>query len=231
MSVKKGKRASYGKDPIALPVGIAVFTQFIDKVNADQGEYPSNKYEVCVAFPKGTDFTQVKAAIQEVVEAEFGEGTTLNDLDNIPFKDGNEMNTEKYPVFKDAIFIQPKKREASGPIICYGPNKVGDTVPEIPASDIYAGCKVKLFVSIGAATINKKNRMCWFNVEAIQFIADGERLTGATVSQLLMAGDSELQAAASSDVVEAINLQPSAVVAATATKKAPKKGTSLLDAI
>lgn len=224
MSVKKAKRATYGKDPIVLPVGTAVFTQFLDKVNSDQGEYPSNKYEICVAYPPGTDFSAAKTAIQEVITAEFGEGVTMSDLDNVPFRDGNEMNTEKYPIFKDSIYIQPRRRAASGPIPCFAKDKVGDSVPEIAPSEIYAGCKVKLFVTIGAATINKKTRMCWFNVEAVQFMGDGERLSGATVTQLLMSGTEELQAAVS-DTVEAINLAP------TTTSAPKKKKSSLLDAI
>jgi len=183
--VKKTKIASYGQS-FAMPIGTAAFTQFIAKVNMDQGMFPSKKYEINVAYKlKETDFSVMKEKILEVARVAFDDPKiTLADLTSTPIKSGDEeMDTDKYPIFKDAVFVQPKRKEAAGaPPICDLYTKDGK-LQTLPPEKIYGGCKVRLYVTAGAAKIDGKKQV-WFDLDAIQFVADGDRIGGNSKAEL-----------------------------------------------
>lgn len=237
--VKKTKRATYG-EPFALPVGTAVFTQFIDKINSSQGEFPSNKYEILVVWPKGTDFKDLKEHLMEVSKEHFGENVTkLSDLDHVPLKSGNEnMDTEKYPIFKDAIYATLKRSPKAGAPPIYDLYMKDNKLQPLEANKIYPGCKVKIFGSCGAANVSG-NTTCWIGLDAIQFAGDGDRLGGnnkAELQSLITSMSSQEEVA---DVLSAVvgnveedDTAPIDIVASKSSKKAKKeKAPSMLDLI
>jgi len=238
--VKKTKRATYG-EPFALPVGTAVFTQFIDKVNSSQGEFPSNKYEILVVWPKGTEFKELKARLMEVSQAHFGEDvSSLSDLDHIPLKSGNEnMDTEKYPIFKDAIYATLKRSAKAGAPPIYDLYMKDNKLQPLEATKIYPGCKVKLFGSCGAAAVSG-NKTCWIGLDAIQFAGDGDRLGGNNKAELQSLITSMSTQEEVADVLSAVvgnveeddDTAPIDIVASKSSKKAAKKkAPSMLDLI
>lgn len=183
--VKKTKIASYGKS-FAMPIGIAAFTQFIAKINVDQGMFPSKKYEINVVYKrKGTDFSVMKERILEVARVAFDDpNITLGDLTSTPIKSGDEdMDTDKFPIFKDAIYVQPKRKEAAGAPPIYDLYTKDGKLQTLPAEKIYPGCQVRLYVTAGAAKIDGKKQV-WFDLDAIQFVGDGDRIGGNSKAEL-----------------------------------------------
>ena len=175
MTVKTTKRASYG-EVFKLPIATAVFVKYLDKINSTGGEFPSNKYEITVAFTTGTDLKPLIAKIMEVARVHFkNPKLKYSELAKSPLTDGNERDTEKFPIYADAFILSTRRRPEAGMPKLYDRYLVDGKPVSVPTNMIYSGCKVYIYGSIGAAKINGVDTV-WVDLLSVQFAADGNRL-------------------------------------------------------
>ena len=133
------------------------------------------KFSAVFIFPKGTDFTQMKAVIMHVGETRWG----------AKFKEMLKTGQVKSPLRKDgnpkyfpegAVYISPRSKNKPGLVMPYPDEKGQPALCEDP-SIFYAGARVRANVTAFAYD-RLGNKGVSFGLNSIQWIGDGPRLDG-----------------------------------------------------
>lgn len=95
-------------------------------------------------------------------------------LFKMPFKDGNEKDTEKYPYYENAALCEAKSRFRPAII-----DKKGREL--ITEDDFYAGCVARAQVSAYIWSYKNKKGV-GLNIDAVLKVSDGEKLGGSAPS-------------------------------------------------
>lgn len=134
----------------------------LEKKN-EGGQYPSNKYEATLLFPRETsDFKILKGICGTVARQKWLDGVDLKTV-KFPFRNGDE---HKYDSFHGHVYI--KAKNGNQPQF-YGPAKE----PFTPDA-FYAGCYV--YASLSAMTYEAAGQKgVSFLLNGLQFVKNGER--------------------------------------------------------
>lgn len=127
------------------------------------------KYSTVMLFKKGEDLSKLKAAAEAAVSAKWGNDKAKWPKNlRSPFRDQGEKETEGYEA--GAVFMTATSKQR--------PGIVDDKVqPVIDPSKIYAGCYCRATVRAYAYD-NAGNKGVAFGLQNVQFLRDGESLSG-----------------------------------------------------
>lgn len=134
-----------------------------------KGSTGDPKYSVVMLFAKGADLSKLKAAAEAAVAEKWGSDKSKWPKGlRSPFRDQGEKESEGYEA--GAVFITATSKEK--------PGIVDDKVqPVIDPSRIYAGCYARASVRAFAYD-NAGNRGVAFGLQNVQFLRDGDSLSG-----------------------------------------------------
>lgn len=143
-----------------------------------------DEYSVVALFPKMTDFSKLKAAGQELIEAKWGKGKKLPPLFKSPFRNQSDRAKEDEVTGK---LILPEGYEEGGIFINFKtqqrPGIVDQNVQDIvDSSEIYAGCYCRATVRPYVFDIKGSCGLA-FGLQNIQKIKDGDPISGRTKAQ------------------------------------------------
>jgi len=125
------------------------------------------KYQVTMVFKKGSDLSALKELIKETAVESFGSAKGVE----LPLKDGNKKDLEKYPIFENSVFVQAATQ--------FQPGLVDQKrQPILDEADFYAGCEARAQISAYAWTYQKRKGIS-FNLINVQKMSDGEKLGGS----------------------------------------------------
>jgi len=126
------------------------------------------KYAVTMCFDKETDISAMKKLVRDCAVEKWGK---MPKPFKSPFRDGDEeKDTEKYPSFKNTIFVSASTQFAVGLVD-------QKRQPIIDESDFYAGCYARASVEVYPWEFQGKKGVS-FNLKNVQKMADGENLGG-----------------------------------------------------
>ena len=111
----------------------------------------------------------VKFAKEEIPAKELNEKRAKG-LFIMPFKEGNEKDTEKYPIYENAVLVECKTKFPPGLV-----NKKLE--PIIDESEFYAGCKAVAQIKPYVWRYQKKTGI-GLNMLHVMKVADGKKLGG-----------------------------------------------------
>lgn len=222
-NVKKTKRASYG-EVFRFPKGTAIFIQYLDKINSAGGEYPSNKFEISIVIPKA-EIKPLAAKIAEVARVHFDNpAMKFSEIEKHPLKDGDAMDTTKYPIYEGTYAVVAKRKEQQGAPKIYAKNLSQGKPVVLDSKAIYAGCPVFVYGSVGVAKING-DITAWFDLHSVQVAGEGTRLGGnnpALTEEILISCSSEEEEV--SDILGLNSVEKDEEDEVVEIKTAPKAG-------
>lgn len=126
------------------------------------------KYSLVAVFPKSTDLTVLKQAASAAAKARWPQGIPRNFRS--PFNDGDNANPDWGEVFKNAVYIRLSSK--------FQPALVDASKGEITnPDDVYSGQECVALVHAFAYD-TAGNQGVSFGLDAVQVVADGERIGG-----------------------------------------------------
>ena len=132
------------------------------------------RYSVCLVFPEGTDFTEIRALCRAAAEKKFPQGIPKGIKS--PLRSGEERRRDDGTLpegfLATDIYIDFWRYAEQGEVECLGPDK-----NTILASDIYSGCFGRVLCNASAYSVDG-NKGVSLHLEAFQFAKDGERVGG-----------------------------------------------------
>jgi len=139
---------------------------FIKVFNPD---LETDKYSICMLFDKKEDIGDLKRIVKEAAAEKYGNKLPKGLM--LPFKDGDEADTEAYPYFAGNVVVNASTK--------FKPGLVDESVnPIIDQSEFYSGCYGRATLSAYAWEYKGKKGIS-LNVHNIQKLGDGESLGGA----------------------------------------------------
>jgi hypothetical protein len=139
-----------------------------------QGNDP--KYGLQMIFDNDEDLDELNELIEETARAKFGAKVKLSKL-KLPLRDGNDKENdegETPSIYVDTTFANTSSK--------YAPSLVDEDLQEIISEeDFYAGCYARAVVNCYAYDVSG-NKGVALGLQAIQKVADGERLGGGKVN-------------------------------------------------
>jgi len=147
------------------PKGRLSFPQLFE-AKAFQKNEP--KFSATILFDKKTDLADLKKAVKEAIKDKWGDQVPKGL--SLPFKDGDEKDTEGYA---GTVYVSASSK--------FKPQIVDQKREEILAhEDIYAGCFVRFSLTANAWELKEGKailkRGVSFYLNAVQKLADGERM-------------------------------------------------------
>lgn len=151
-------------NPCALRVdGVRLSFPSLDKMRPNFPGSDKQSYQATLLFPPGFDFTKLHAAMKVAVLKKFNK-LDVKGLKN-PLRNNSEVD---YGYPKDGKFLATK---SSVRIPMVGPDK-----SPVEPSVFYAGCYVNAHIEAWA--YDNASKGISFDIRALQFVKDGERLDG-----------------------------------------------------
>lgn len=130
-------------------------------------------YSLTCVFDNEEDLKSVKKIAIEAAKAKFGDkmdDPKFKKKFKWPFKTEDDIDTEKFPNFEGKFYFDAKTK--------YSPNLVDQKRQEIiDEDDFYAGCYARAVVTAYGYDTGS-NRGVAIGLQAIQKMADGEKLGG-----------------------------------------------------
>ena len=145
--------------------GVRLSFPALDKKKSNGPGSDKESFQATFLFPPGYDFTKLKAAMKAAVLKKWNK-LDVKGLRN-PLRDASEKEYAGYD--KGWMFLATKS-DVQVPVV--GPDKL-----PIDLARVYAGCYVNAHVSAWCYD-NKWGKGISFNLKAIQFVKEGERLDG-----------------------------------------------------
>lgn len=144
-------------------------------------EYPvgsgKKKYAVTMYFPKTTDMTAFKMAIEKVARGNFGADVDLKTLKLPKFRDGDKP-TETGKIIKEAAgcwVLKASSEEKNGPIkVVRADNPKIECLP----ADIYSGCWARAVIAVGPFNHPVGGRGVTLYLNGVQKIKDDQPFSG-----------------------------------------------------
>lgn len=176
--MSKKTKNTYSKGRTITPEGRVSFPHLAEPHTG--GEYPSDKYELTLLFPKeGTDLTGIKNLLTEPLKERWPE-LTLKDVLH-PVRDGDakyaesqdDEDREKREHLRGHWFIKAKSGDKPGCVDADG--------MKMDPNEIYGGCWARMSVSSGTYVLNGQKGVTLF-LGNVQFIRDDEAFGGGRVS-------------------------------------------------
>ena len=133
----------------------------------NEGDVP--KYQCELIFPKSTDISELKEAVQNAIKNKFGNKAPANL--RLPFRDGSERTDDSGNVrdgYDNSVFICPRSTDKPGVVI--GRNKE----PVVNESDVYGGCYVRVSVTAYYYEKGKMSKGIAFALNHVWKLRDGE---------------------------------------------------------
>jgi len=158
-------------EKIVTPNFVVSFPHVFKPTENDDGkEY----YDLVMVWDKSEDLSALKKLAKEAIEEKWGEKPPKGLIS--PFKEGNEKDLEKYPMYKDTIYAAAKTN--------FQPGLVDQKrQPIIDEDDFYAGCVARASVTAYAWEYTKGKKVMKrgvsFNLNNVQKVEDGERIGGS----------------------------------------------------
>jgi len=151
---------------IVTPVARASFVHVFQPQKNDQGKF---EYRMTMIFDKDADISELKAIVKEAIKEKYGTNPPKNL--KLPIKNGNDLDTDKYPEYKNKIVINVKSVNYPPGIIDYKTKQ-----PITDPSEFYSGCYC--VASLVAYTYEHKSggKGVSFGLQNIMKIKDGEPL-------------------------------------------------------
>jgi len=125
------------------------------------------KYQVTMVFKGDADLSNLKSLAENVAKENFGKVKGVE----LPFKDGDSKDTEKYPIFADSTYIQASTQFPVGLVD-------QSRQPILSEDDFYAGCIARAQISAYSWSFQGRKGVS-FNLKNIQKVAEGKRLGGS----------------------------------------------------
>jgi hypothetical protein len=141
-----------------------------------QMDKETKKYQLDLIFEPDADLTELKTAIKIVAQQAFP-GVEASKL-LLPLKKGDDKED---PMYQGRLFITPRSKDA--------PKYVNGKRELIDPEEIYAGCYARVMVTAGSFSMGSRGVALY--LKAVQFVKDGERLSGAEAINLDDFGDIE----------------------------------------
>lgn len=130
------------------------------------------KFSVTMLFDKEVDLGKMKKMCLEVAKEKWGK---IPKPCKFPFRDGEEKDLEKYPVFEGMTFCLAQTQ--------YQPGLVDENLqPIIDESEFYAGCYARASVTAFAWEFQGKKGVS-LNLINLQKMKDGEKLGGRVAAE------------------------------------------------
>lgn len=130
----------------------------------------NDKYGVTMVFEKGADLNSLKTLAKEKAVEKWGEDIKKDKKLQLPIKDGNEKDLQKYPVFEDTLFANAQTKFNVGLV----DNNRQEILEE---KEFYSGCYARASISAYAWEYKGKKGVS-FNLLNVQKLDDGESLGG-----------------------------------------------------
>lgn len=150
---------------IITPVGRASFVHVFQPRTNDSGKL---EYTMSMIFDKDTDISELKALVKEAIMEKWGNKPPKNL--KFPIKKGNDMDTDKYPEYKNKIVINTKS-------VNFPPGVINrKNQPIIDPNEFYSGAYC--VASLVAYSFEHKTggKGVAFGLQNIMKIKDGEPL-------------------------------------------------------
>lgn len=149
---------------VYTPVFRASFAHvFTPRLNQLSGK---EEYSVKMIFDKDANFTDMTAIVQEAIQEKWGTNPPKNI--KLPFKDGNQGDTDKYPEDKDKIICTAKTMIAPPGVV----NR--QCQPIMDPKEIYSGCY--MIATVTAYAYDNIAKGVAFGLQNLMKWEDGEPL-------------------------------------------------------
>jgi len=158
------------KEKVVIQKARLCFNNLFRAKKNDRGQ---DEFKCTLILEEGHDLSDLKEAVKKCAIEKFGR---FDNTIKHPFKSKKTMapdkyagRIEKYPVFKDKVWLEPKTQ--------YAPIILGlDKKPLMDQTELYAGCYVHVSVSPYPWSHPTNGHGVGLNVNAVMKAADGERL-------------------------------------------------------
>lgn len=156
---------------IITPEGRLSFPHVFDKHSGFEGQ--AEKFSATILFPKKTDLSAMKKAVNEAVVAKWGpEKSKWPSNLRMPFRDGDKPNQNGTIVdgYAGNIYVRATSNSQPGVI-----DRAKQEI--LNPDDLYAGCYIRAQLSVFAYS-KAGNSGVSFGLQNIQKLRDGEQFSG-----------------------------------------------------